>query len=50
MLSSRMVRAILTVAVVGWGARMLRGRRRSAPAYPVEATPRIPPSDTRSPS
>ena len=49
-LAKRSVPALAAVALGGWAFRKWRQRRRSSPSYPSEATPRIPASDTRSPS
>ena len=49
-LAKRSVPALAAVALGGWAFKKWRERRRGAPAYPSEATPPIPASDTRSPS
>ena len=45
MLNIRMLRAIVAVAAIGWGAKKLLERRRYArthPVYPSEAVPSSP--------
>jgi hypothetical protein len=49
-LARRSVPAWAAVAVGGWAFRKWRDRRRSNASYPSEATPNVPPSETRSPS
>lgn len=49
-LAKRSVPTLAALAVGGWAWKKWRERKRSAPSYPAEATPRVPVSDTRSPS
>ena len=49
-LARRSVPALAAVALGGWAFSKWRDKRRAHPAYPAEATPGVPPSDTRSPS
>jgi hypothetical protein len=49
-LARRSVPALAAVALGGWAFKKWRERRRSHAAYPQEAAPPVPASDTRSPS
>ncbi len=49
-LARRSVPALATIALVGWAGKKLWDRRKRHPHYPSEATPRIPASETKSPS
>ena len=49
-IARRSVPTLAALAVGGWAYRKWRERRRAHPSYPVEATPRAPASDTRTPS
>lgn len=49
-LARRSVPALAAIALGGWAFNKWRERRRQAPAYPSEAMPRKPASETRSPS
>jgi hypothetical protein len=44
------VPTIAALALGGWAFKKWRDRRRAHAPYPAEATPRVPASDTRSPS
>jgi hypothetical protein len=46
----RVLPAIAALALGGWAFKTWRDRRRAEPSYPAEATPRIPASETSSPS
>jgi len=46
----RVLPTLAAAAAVGWGWKKWREHRRSHPSYPAEAGPRIPASETRSPS
>ena len=46
----RVLPTLAAAAAVGWGWKKWREHRRSHPPYPAEATPRIPASETSSPS
>jgi hypothetical protein len=49
-LARRSVPTLAALAVGGWAYRKWRARGRSHPSYPLEATPPIPASQTRTPS
>ena len=46
----RVIPTLVTVAALGWAGKKLWDRRKRKPHYPSEATPRIPASETKSPS
>ncbi len=46
----RSVPLLAGVALGGWAFKKWRERRRAHPSYPVEATPAMPASQTRTPS
>jgi hypothetical protein len=49
-LARRSVPALVALALGGWVFRKWRNKHRSKTSFPAEATPRIPESETRSPS
>ena len=49
-LGKRVVPTIAALALGGWAFKKWRDKRRAHSPYPSEATPRVPASDTRSPS
>lgn len=49
-IAKRSVPTLAALALGGWAFRKWRARRRARAAYPAEATPRIPASETSSPS
>ena len=49
-LAKRSVPLLAGVALGGWAFKKWREHKRSRPSYPSEATPRIPASETSSPS
>jgi hypothetical protein len=49
-LAKRSVPLLAGVALGGWAFKKWRGKRRSHAAYPSDAAPRAPASETRSPS
>ena len=49
-LAKRSVPLLAGVALGGWAFKKWREHRRSHASYPSEATPRIPASETKSPS
>jgi hypothetical protein len=49
-LARRSVPTLAAVAVCGWAFKRWRDRRRAHAAYPEDAIPSVPASDTRSPS
>jgi hypothetical protein len=49
-LAKRSVPALAAVALGGWAFRKWRDKRRSHASFPDAATPRIPASETASPS
>ena len=49
-IGKRIIPTLATVALVGWVGKKLWDRRKGSPHYPSEATPRIPASETKSPS
>ena len=49
-LAKRSVPALAALAAGGWAFKKWRDRRRSHASFPAEATPRVPESETRSPS
>jgi hypothetical protein len=49
-LARRSVPTLAALTLGGWAFKKWRERRRSHPSYPAEATPRVPPSGTSSPS
>jgi hypothetical protein len=46
----RLVPTLAALALGGWAFKKWRDKRREEPSYPAEATPRVPASETRSPS
>ena len=48
--AKRSVPTLAALALGGWAFKKWRGKRRANAAYPSEATPRIPASETSSPS
>jgi hypothetical protein len=48
--AKRAIPTLAAIALGGWALKKWRGKRRSHAAYPSDAAPRIPASDTRSPS
>jgi len=49
-LAKRSVPALAALALGGWAFKRWRDKRRSHASFPAEATPRVPESETRSPS
>ena len=49
-LARRSVPTLAALAIGGWAFRKWRNKRRADAAYPSDATPPVPASDTRSPS
>ena len=49
-LAKRTAPMLAALALGGWAYKKWRDQRRTHPAYPAEATPRIPASETASPS
>ena len=49
-LAKRAVPTLAALALGGWAYKKWRDQRRAHPVYPAEATPRIPASETASPS
>jgi hypothetical protein len=49
-LARRSVPLLAGAAIGGWAFKRWRAHRRSHASYPAEATPRVPESETRSPS
>src|SRR5947209_11043972 len=49
-LAKRLVPTVAVLALGGWAYKTWRDMRRAHPSYPAEATPRIPASETSSPS
>jgi hypothetical protein len=48
--AKRIVPALAALALGGWAFKKWRDKRRAHPSYPSEAAPRVPASETRSPS
>jgi hypothetical protein len=46
----RVIPALAALALGGWAFKKWRDKRRAHASYPLEAAPRIPPSETASPS
>ncbi len=49
-LARRSVPTLAALALGGWALKRWREHKRSHPSYPAEASPRVPPSETSSPS
>ena len=49
-IGKRVLPTLATAALVGWAGKKLWDRRKRSPHFPSEATPRIPASETSSPS
>jgi len=49
-LARRSVPTLAALALGGWAFKRWRSKRRADAAYPAEATPRVPASETSSPS
>ncbi|MES2135502.1 MAG: hypothetical protein V4502_00400 [Pseudomonadota bacterium] len=49
-LARRSVPTLAAVTLGGWAFRKWRDKRRARASYPSEANPRVPASETRSPS
>jgi hypothetical protein len=49
-LARRSVPTLAALALGGWAFKRWRSKRRAEPTYPAEATPRVPASETKSPS
>jgi len=49
-IARRSVPTLAALALGGWAFRKWRDKRRRTPSYPADATPSVPPSDTRTPS
>jgi hypothetical protein len=49
-LAKRSVPTLAAITVGGWAFKKWRDKRRRPPSYPSDATPRIPASETKSPS
>ena len=49
-LAKRAVPTLAALALGGWAFKRWRSKRRADATYPAEATPRIPASETSSPS
>jgi hypothetical protein len=49
-LAKRSVPLLAGVALGGWAFKKWRDKRRAKVSYPSEATPRVPASETKSPS
>jgi hypothetical protein len=46
----RVLPTLAAAAALGWGWKKWREHQRAHPSYPPEATPRVPASETKSPS
>jgi len=46
----KLVPTLAALALGGWAFKKWREHKRSHPSYPSDAEPRVPPSQTRSPS